>query len=142
MPKEGVKMTCADGGICYIFPILAAYLADFREQALITCTMENHCPKCIFPPEEHGKPLGSVFEDGEDLFHDPEDTIHNIWLHAADQPSAYHDHGLCDIQEPFWDGLEHCNIFNYITPDILHQLHKGVSKRQYIFLVPETQHQT
>jgi len=126
MPKEGVKMTCADGSIHCIFSILAAYLADFPEQALIACTMETNCPKCICPPKEHGDPLGSVFEDGEDPFCDPEDTIHNIQLHAADQHSAYHDHGLHDIREPFWDGLEHCNIFNCITSDILHQLHKGV----------------
>ena len=121
-------MTCTDSGIRYIFPILAAYLADFPEQALIACTMENHCPKCICPPEKRGEPLASVFEDGEDPNRDPEDTIRNIQLHAADKPSAYHDHGLCDIPQPFWDGLEHCNIFNCITPNILHQLHKGVFK--------------
>jgi len=121
-------MTCADGSIHCIFPILAAYLTDFPEQALIACTIENHCPKCICPTEECGEQLGSFFDDGEDLFHDPEDTIHKIQLHAAEKPSAYHDHGLHDIWEPFWDGIEHCNIFNYITPDILHQLHKGVFK--------------
>ena len=62
IPKEGVKMTCADSGIRYIFPILAAYLADFPEQALIACTMENHCPKCICPLEKCGEPLASVLK--------------------------------------------------------------------------------
>ncbi|KAF8583280.1 hypothetical protein K439DRAFT_1647284 [Ramaria rubella] len=76
---HGVSMTCADGGIHNVFPILSAYVADFPEQTLVACCQEK-----------------------------------TVRMHA--------------VPEPFWADLPHCNIFHCFTPDILHQLHKGLFK--------------
>ena len=52
--QSGIEMMCADSAICWIFPILAAYLADYPEQCLVACRMENHCPLCKIEPNARG----------------------------------------------------------------------------------------
>ncbi|KAF8599336.1 hypothetical protein BDV93DRAFT_392853, partial [Ceratobasidium sp. AG-I] len=38
----------------------------------------------------------------------------------------FDDQGLKPFGLPFWSNLPHCNIYNCLAPDLLHQLHKGV----------------
>lgn len=94
----GVEMICADRNICWIFLILAAYIVDHPEQCLIACCKENHCPHCVVRPNQR------------------------------EDPHLFEDQGLRAIHYPFWAYLPHTDIFSCITPNILHQLHKGVFK--------------
>ena len=118
--NEGVKMLCPDGEIRLVFPILAAYLADHPEQCLIAPCKENRCPKCLVSRLELGKPDRSQLRD-------PEKTIEILQLTTLklDDEKRFETHGLRLI-DPFWKRLPHCNIFSSFTPDLLHQLHKGV----------------
>ncbi|KAK0216895.1 hypothetical protein IW262DRAFT_1507425 [Armillaria fumosa] len=119
--KAGVEMLCADGQTRLIYPILAAYVADYPEQCLVACCMENRCPICKSKSEELGEPLCSPLQDQKETM--------DILKQASEglDPPEFMDWGL-HLVNPFWVGLLHCNIFQCFTPDILHQLHKGVFK--------------
>ena len=119
---KGVDMTCADGLIRRVHPVVAAYIADHPEQCLVTCVKENHCPKCHISPGERGR--GNT----QSRWRDPEKTAQMLKDAVSGvKPSGFDDAGLRRIL-PFWSDLPHCDIFRCITPDILHQLHKGMFK--------------
>jgi hypothetical protein len=119
--KEGVDMLCADGAWRKVYPILAAYVADHSEQCLVTNVQENYCPKGKVRPDERGEPDGCIPRSVEE-------TLELLEQHRnGDIEEALPD-GLRPIYEPFWADLPHCDIYTCITPDILHQLHKGVFK--------------
>ncbi|KAI0076769.1 hypothetical protein K474DRAFT_1597442 [Panus rudis PR-1116 ss-1] len=124
--KKGVLMTCADGCIRRIFPILAAYIADHPEQCLIVNVKENHCPKGRVTPKQRGDP-------DECLLRSVDETLELLSRHAdGEDDPKFKTLGLRPVYEPFWKDLPHCNIYEAMTPDILHQLHKGVFKTHLV----------
>ncbi|KAF8512348.1 hypothetical protein JB92DRAFT_2723524, partial [Gautieria morchelliformis] len=44
--KKGFQMTCASWHIHMVYPILAAYIADFPKQCLIVEVQPTDCPIC------------------------------------------------------------------------------------------------
>ena len=119
--KNGVEMVCANGFICLVYPILGAYVADHPEQCLVTCSHENWCPRCPAARERMGWPEESVLHDVE--------SVLNVMADAAAGVST--EELTCQglrPNNPFWEDLPHCNIFSCITPNLLHQFHKGVFK--------------
>lgn len=115
-------MICADGFIRQIFPILAAYIADYPEQCLVACCRENACPKCTVKQAQRGE-----FRVHSTL-RNPEETIRILTEQAEGySPEEFKEQNLRLIN-PFWKDLPFCNIFECITPDLLHQLHKGLFK--------------
>jgi hypothetical protein len=120
--QDGVKMVCADGFVRNIHPVLAAYVADYPEQCLVACCMENRCPRCVVSPNERGSPVESISRDVHT-------TLQVLNQHRRGyNPKSLENHGLRAVYEPFWHNLPYCNIFACFTPDLLHQLHKGVFK--------------
>ncbi|KAG8730593.1 hypothetical protein FRC10_002580 [Ceratobasidium sp. 414] len=117
--RMGVEMSCADGGIRQVHPILAAYIADYKEQCLVTCVRENRCPVCWVPADERAD------FDQTYGFRGKRETLDALKQHFAGNSGSVDILGIRP-NHPFWADLPFVNISNCITPDILHQLNKGV----------------
>ncbi|KAG1721614.1 hypothetical protein EDB19DRAFT_1898301 [Suillus lakei] len=122
---NGIELISGDGAVRLGFPVLAAYVADYPEQALVTCTRyAQTCPKCFVTKDELGNHVTG----------DPRYQKKSICTirHTSQQSTrvradaAVRDHGLNLILNPFWIELLHCNIHDAITPDILHQIYQGL----------------
>ncbi|KAI0683185.1 hypothetical protein BC835DRAFT_1296710 [Cytidiella melzeri] len=122
--KEGVEMVCANGCVHEVYPVIAAYIADHPEQCLVACCRQNHCPRCLVRPDRRGHPIESP------CLRDPVKTlsmIHETLQSGGYKPAGFEGTGLNAI-DPFWKNLPYCDIFSCMTPDLLHQLHKGMFK--------------
>jgi hypothetical protein len=80
------------------------------------------CPRCVVPRDERG-------EHKDYPLRDQAATMITLTRHGrGEDPYLFDDEGLRAIHHPFWADFPHTDIFACITPDILHQLHKGVFK--------------
>jgi hypothetical protein len=121
----GIAM-CDGHGIwrrCY--PILACYVADNPEQALVTGSLSGDCVIGTTPWNR----LGDTQPCKPRMQADIQSAIYSL---ADGNATAFHlackDARLRPIYHPFWQNLPFCNIYTSITPDVLHQLYQGVVK--------------
>jgi len=123
--KEGLNMTCANGWVRKVYAILVAHITNFPEQCLVACCMESQCLQCLVPhnkcgllawlePQDHKKMIEILRQQAEGL-----------------KPKVFVSQGLQPIN-PFWADLPHSDIFQCFTPDIYHQLHKGLFKDHFV----------
>ncbi|KAF8798867.1 hypothetical protein BYT27DRAFT_7121941 [Phlegmacium glaucopus] len=120
--KSGVETVCTDGWVRWVHPILAAYVCDYPEQCLIACCMENCCPCCIVAPDDHRSRV-------ETLLREVGAMLEALDAHQRGRdPERFKKKGLHPVYQPFWENLPFSDIFSCFTPDLLHQLYKGIFK--------------
>ena len=124
--ETGVRMKSGDGLVCRCHPILAVYAADHPEQCLVTCIKISECPKGMVTANSLGENIHCHLRDAGDIIET---------LEAFDpekEPRGYvamcKGAGIKPTVDPFWQFLPYANIYQSITPDVLHQLHQGVVK--------------
>lgn len=122
--ETGIAMMSGDGVWRRCHPVLAAFVGDYPEQVLVTCTYSGRCPKCVVPTNQLGDFINFPLRDLDEAFKtydlaDGDATQFHVACHAA---------GLKPVYHPFWESLPFTDIFLSITPDILHQLLQGVMK--------------
>jgi Plavaka transposase len=122
--EAGLPIMSGDGIWRRCHPILANFIGDYPEQALVTCTYYGECPKCevpcdrlgdcnSFPSRNYGKAL--------DIYALADGNVRTF--HAACR-----DGGIKPVFHPFWESLPAFDVYISITPDVLHQLLQGVMK--------------
>ncbi|KAI0041099.1 hypothetical protein FA95DRAFT_1501909 [Auriscalpium vulgare] len=122
--RDGLPMATGDGVVRRCHPIVAAYVADYPEQALVACVKNGQCPKCQAPRDQLGlyqqfptRDLAKTLRALRTVDRGPE-----IFIAACDEA------GIKPVYHPFWEDLPHCNMFTSITPDVLHQMYQGMAK--------------
>jgi hypothetical protein len=129
--ETGIPMITADGISRRCHPILAVFIGDYPEQALVTCTYNGRCAKCEVP-------LGQL---GEYEVFPPriQSTALDAYALADGDVRPFHlacrNAGLKPVFHPFWERLPLTNIFLSITPDVLHQLLQGMMKHLIRWLI-------
>ena len=130
--ETGVEMMSGDGIWRRCHPIFAAFVGDYPEQVLVSCTYYGHCPKCTIPYDQLGEheafPRRNLDEALE--VYQLADSSDTRVFHAA-----CNGIGLKPVYHPFWESLPLSNIYISITPDILHQMHQGVLKHLISWLM-------
>ena len=121
----GVQMKSGDGLVRRCHPILAVYAGDHPEQCLVTCTKPTECPK--------GAPSGPLGENAPCHPRDIDNILEALEEYdPVEQSKEYiawcNGMGIKLVLNPFWKFLPYANIYQSITPDVLHQLHQGVTK--------------
>ncbi|GJF00963.1 hypothetical protein PsYK624_172670 [Phanerochaete sordida] len=123
---DGLSMVSGDGVTRRVHPLYAAYVGDYPEQVLVTCTKSGECPVCTQPRDS----LGELGEKHPTRALQPVlDVLSRVDdLSRADYGRACKAVGIKPVYKPFWENLPYSDIFLSITPDILHQLLQGVIK--------------
>jgi hypothetical protein len=117
--REGVVVGCSDNFARRGHTVLAAYVADNPEQCLVACVKQNRCHVGTIDPDERGEYVACPARDAQRAVNDLRARMHGITT------DTFMEHGLNEVDSPFWADLPFCTIFTCLTADLLHQYHRG-----------------
>ncbi|ELU37615.1 hypothetical protein AG1IA_08355 [Rhizoctonia solani AG-1 IA] len=113
--SKGVLAWCADGCLWHIYPLIAAWVADYPEQNNIACTTQNGCPKCM--QQWHGRGCGGPTAP---LRNQEEARQALRGYRLTKDVGMLQQLGLKPVA-PFWDGFPELDVGRALVPDLLHQ---------------------
>ncbi|KAG8699999.1 hypothetical protein FRC09_006244 [Ceratobasidium sp. 395] len=119
--REGVEMWCADGRLRRVYPLLAAFIGDWPEQCDMAGVVGSGCPKCL----KRSAGRGDKRKAGA--------RTRISGLEAVGHYLRTGRRGALDGLKlkpwwPWWANLPAVEFAECITPDLLHQVHKGLFK--------------
>ncbi|KAF8258465.1 hypothetical protein EI94DRAFT_1780909 [Lactarius quietus] len=120
---------CSDRHFRRVIYGLGPYIADYPEQALLACVVQNWCPKCTAPHEDLdggvGGPCSHIHTDT--LLHTGTITLQELW----------DGYGIVGDLLPFTTAFPLADIHKLLSPDLLHQIIKGAFKDHIVNWIEE-----
>ncbi|KAG1856135.1 hypothetical protein F4604DRAFT_1590413 [Suillus subluteus] len=121
----GIMMSDPQGFSRYCFTPLVAYVADTPEELVVACAMMNSSPVTMATHKDFGDPIRHPPHNGSS-------TLANIAaIIASISPSdlvaffeACKHYNLNGVDLPFWRNWLAANPSSFLTPELLHHLHK------------------
>lgn len=141
--RNGVETVCADGYKRKVFPILSSYICDHPEQCLVAGTMQSFCPICEVPSTERSaltryptRTQGRAIRAMRAKMR--KKPYQRVVAGSIEEEELrdFDELGL-HLVEPFWMGFPFIDTDTLFTPDILHQLHKGMFQTHLLRWVKE-----
>jgi len=111
--------------------IFAIFVGDYPKQALVTCTFNGQCPKCLVP-------CGQLGKYDSFLLYTQSSMISTYHLADGDMHQFHqtcHEARVKPVVNPFWASLPLGDIFVSITLDILYQMLQGMVKHLIQWLI-------
>ncbi|KAJ7674002.1 hypothetical protein DFH06DRAFT_1445580 [Mycena polygramma] len=105
---------------------LGPYIADYPEQVLLACVVQGWCAKCTASSKDLDGPSGRRSQaHTESLFE------------ALDHATMWDQYGVVPDVLPFTWGFPRADIYELLSPDLLHQVIKGTFKDHLVAWVGE-----
>lgn len=120
--RDGIEIKCADGGIRLVYPMMAAHLGDWPEHATAGSTHRSRCPVCVVRFHERGRweAPARLRTKAQTI-----DTIRSGHRGSLATMTGLKGLGLRPVL-PYWTDHPWAAGPASITPDLLHQLWKGM----------------
>jgi hypothetical protein len=131
--RDGMKLVRGDGIMFRGHPLFAAFIGDYPEQILVTCTTTGDCVEC----EEDRNHLGDLTQPVK--YRRMKEILE--LLDSFDERDSKTFYAKCKagrikpVVEPFWKDFPYVHIYRSITPDVLHQLYQGVMKHMISWII-------
>ncbi|KAJ7824684.1 hypothetical protein B0H13DRAFT_2446949 [Mycena leptocephala] len=123
---------CPDGHFRRAIYGLGPYIADYPEQVWLACVVQGWCPKCDAPPNDLDAPGARMRS------HRKTDFL----ITCFDPGTLWDDFGIRHDIVPFTHDFPRAEIYELLSPDLLHQIIKGTFKDHLVEWVMQYLHET